>query len=278
MSSVLVATLGAEPQVISLTTQCLLRSGELLERVILLHTDRTQAPIAQSLPPLENLFANQPGWPPLEPLALAAGDVLTPAQIQSFSDTLFLTLKRGLQDGYRIHLLLAGGRKPMAIMGASVAQMLLGSEDCVWYLHSSQALRASGALLDTDAASVQLVRVPLPRLNVPSPRYTVSFAANSPNMALAALEDAQTRRLRYFVQHELTAAERQLAQLAATEVLTVEQMAQRLHKSQKTIANQLNAIYGKMEAALGLQPDRSVKREFLRRELAGYFVNVSPNQ
>lgn len=272
MSSVLVATLGAEPQVISLTTQYLLHGGEPLRRVALLHTARDHPPIAQSLPPLESLFDAQPGWPPLERTELPIADVLTPAQIQTFTDALFLMLKRLAREGYRLHLLLAGGRKPMAIMGASVAQMLLGPEDSVWYLHSAEALRISGQMLYTDAASVQLVRVPLPRLNAPSPRYTVGFAADSPAKALAALEDAQVRRLHYFVWQELTAAERQVAQVAATEVLTVAQLARRLHKSQKTIANQLNAIYSKMEASLGLQPDRSVKREFLRRELAAFFA------
>jgi hypothetical protein len=41
MNAVLIATLGAEPQVISLATQCLGQQGELLVTVVVLHTHPT---------------------------------------------------------------------------------------------------------------------------------------------------------------------------------------------------------------------------------------------
>ena len=62
-----------------------------------------------------------------------------------------------------------------------------------------------------------------------------------------------------------------MARLVAHQVLTVEEMAAHLHKSPKTVTNQLTVIYQKLESSFGLQPDQGVKREFLRRELAGYF-------
>ena len=50
-------------------------------------------------------------------------------------------------------------------------------------------------------------------------------------------------------------------------LVQVEQIAQRLSKSAKTVTNQFNSIYSKLESAFGLSPDVGLKREFLRREL-----------
>jgi len=70
----------------------------------------------------------------------------------------------------------------------------------------------------------------------------------------------------------LTVAEREVALLVAQNVLTVKEIAIQLHKSPKTVTNQLNTIYSKLESYFGLQPDLGVKREFLRRALVGHFL------
>jgi DNA-binding CsgD family transcriptional regulator len=94
-----------------------------------------------------------------------------------------------------------------------------------------------------------------------------SFAEPTPDDALHTLVETQAQRLHHFVHHELTAAEREVAALVAGEVLTVKEIAARLHKSPKTVTNQLNTIYSKLENTFGLSPDVGVKREFLRRVL-----------
>jgi hypothetical protein len=53
-------------------------------------------------------------------------------------------------------------------------------------------------------------------------------------------------------------------------------MAARLHKSPKTITNQLTTIYSKLESAFGLQTDVGVKREFVRQELGPYLATFTP--
>lgn len=66
MSSVLLATLGAEPQVISLATELLLAQGAPLCAVVVVHTRCERAPIDRALAAVEASFAGQPGWPPLQ--------------------------------------------------------------------------------------------------------------------------------------------------------------------------------------------------------------------
>lgn len=276
MPSVLIATLGAEPQVVSLTTALLLAQRVSLQAAIVLHTDPQRAPIDQALPRLCAAFAAQPTWPPLHTVAVDAADALTPHELDVFGDTLFHTIRAQLTRGHQIHLLLAGGRKSMAMVGMSVAQLLLGPHDAVWYLYSDDALRQSGRMTPAADDQVHLIRVPLPQPTVASPQFTPTAQAPTRSAALAAVEALRSRQARSFVETLLTPAERTLALLVATEVLTVEEMATRLHKSPKTITNQLTTIYSKLESAFGLQADIGVKREFLRQELGPYLAAVMP--
>lgn len=155
----------------------------------------------------------------------------------------------------------------MAMVGMSVAQLVLGPDDHVWYLHSSEDLRLSGRTAPAEGDHVTLVPIPLPRLAVAPPAYLRALQSPTRAGALASLDAQQGEQLRRFLDHELTPAERDLALLVAAEVLSVEQVAGRLHKSPKTVTNQLNSIYSKLESAFGLSPDVGMKREFLRREL-----------
>lgn len=275
-SAILVATLGAEPQVVSIATQLLLRQGEPLSAVILLCTQSEQPALLAARGRLRATFQARPAWPPLQEMDLPLADVLTPEQIDAFVATLFQVLKTQLRPERRLHLLLAGGRKPMAMLGMSIAQILLGPQDAIWYLHSEEAVRRAGCMTLDDHQVARLVQIPVPQLGVAPPLFTPAFTAATPADALARLADSRQRQIRHFVEKELTPAERELAQLVVAEVLTVAQMAARLHKSPKTIANQLNSIYSKLEAAFALQPDRHVKREFLRREIAPYFLPAGP--
>ena len=270
MQSVLIATLGAEPQVIALAAQLLqqqLSPTTPLCGVVVVHTDPAYPPIAAALPAVATAFANQPAWPPLYTQPIAIADVLTPAEFSRYTDALYGVVRRWLGDGYCVHLLLAGGRKSMAMLGMSVAQLLLGPADRVWYLHSAEPLRLARTHLLQPGDAVQLIPIPLPQQHAAPPIFRRHFQAESMDRAQVELAAEQAAQRRHFVEHELTAAERTVAALVVAEVTTVAAIAAQLHKSPKTVTNQLNSIYGKLESYFGLQPDVGVKREVLRREL-----------
>lgn len=270
MSSVLIATLGAEPQVVALACQLLLAAGERLDAAVVLHTDARRALVAGSLEALRAAFAAHPEWPHLHCEPIATADVLAPAEMDEFAGTLFRTLRRWLARGAAVHLLLAGGRKPMAMVGLSVAQLLLGPEDRVWYLYSDEALRTAGRMELLPGDEARLIPIPLAPLSPAPPRLSRVFEADTPAAARATLDAVQAQRVQRFLAVELTGAERAVAALAAGEVLTVQEMAARLGKTAKTVTNQLNSVYSKLESAFGLQPDVGVKREFLRHILAAH--------
>jgi len=264
MESILVSTLGSEPQVIALTAQLLASADRPLTSVVVLHTRPSRPPISVSLPQLQAVFAAHPHWPALATVQASVDDVLAPEEIDLFAAALYALLREHVAAERRIHLLLAGGRKPMALVGLTVAQLLLGREDHVWYLHSDEKLRLSGRYELEPGDRATLVEIPLAPLGVAPARFTGLFRADTPAAARSALEEWRQRQTRAFVEQTLTAAERELAGLASREVLMVSDMAARLHKSPKTVTNQLNSIYSKLESVFGLQPDVGVKREFLR--------------
>jgi DNA-binding CsgD family transcriptional regulator len=268
---VLIATLGAQPQVPPIATQLLLRDQVPLTTVEVLHTNPTQEPIRSALQELRTTFDHSVDWPALTLTEIPCNDVLTPHELDTFSTTLFHSLKHWVGLGHQIHLLLAGGRKPMAMIGMSVAQLLLGPQDRVWYLFSDDELRQSGRVTVRSNDDVRLIQIPLPQFTSTPALFSRPFQAETPAAARRELAEADAQRRRYFVEEELTPVERTIAQHLAREILTTDELARRLHKSPKTITNQLNTIYNKLESYFGLQPDKGVKREFLRQLLSAYF-------
>jgi hypothetical protein len=68
-------------------------------------------------------------------------DVISPDELSQFADALYAIVRGWLRASVQVHLLLAGGRKSMAMVGMSVAQLLLGPEGCVRYRYSDEGLR-----------------------------------------------------------------------------------------------------------------------------------------
>jgi CRISPR-associated protein Csx14 len=264
MSSVLVATLGAEPQIVLLAVAALARQGAPVDQVVVVHTLPTQPPLSTSLPAVQAAFAAQTAAPRLTTVAVPTVDVLTSAELDAFAATLFHTLQQFVAQRTPVHLLLAGGRKSMAMVGLSVAQLLLGPADRVWHLYSDEGLRRSGRATVIDGDEVTLIPIPLAPPALAAPVYTPVVHAASPAAARATLAGEQQRRLAWFLHHELTPAEREVAVLVARDVLTVGELAARLGKQRKTVTNQLTVIYSKLESFFGLTPDVGTKREFLR--------------
>ena len=274
--SVLIATLGSEPQVITLTTALLRQQGEDVIAVVVLHTEPARPPIAAALPALRAAFTIHGMWPPLQSVLVRTSDVLTPDDTEIFANQLYRVIKSWVSKSIRVHLLLAGGRKSMAMIGLSVAQLLLGADDHVWYLYSDERLRKSDRWEPDEDDDARLISIPITPLSPVPTRLTRLIQAETPAAARRTLSDAQHDRLRHFVQVELTPAERELARLVAQDVLTVQEIANALHKAPKTVTNQLTVIYHKLEVAFGLQPGIGVKREFLRRQLGEWFGSLLP--
>ena len=118
-SRILIATLGAEPQVVTLTLDSLLARGERITSVVLVHTTPDNEPVRSSLQSLYREFVVKRSYgnevlfvPHL--LAGTSGplaDIVTPSEIDDAFRSFYVLLRQHKQAGRCIHLCIAGGRK-----------------------------------------------------------------------------------------------------------------------------------------------------------------------
>lgn len=240
--TILVATLGSEPQVVTLTLDALTARGVVINRVVIVHTNPQLPPIDDSLKALHQVFVVERHYQgilyvphPLTDSQEILSDVTTPHQIEAAFGSLYALLKHHKAVGNSIHLCIAGGRKTMTIFALSVAQAILTTQDAVWHLVSSSNMLQSKAMHANNPTDVQLVQVPFVNLSAEN--------SASPQKFLQTL----------------TSAEREIVELLVREGLPNAILAQRLSKSPKTIANQLTGIYLKLQQHFGLSqpPDRA---------------------
>lgn len=252
---VMVATLGAEPQVITLALDALLQTKTPIAHVIVLHTLADREPVRSALARLREEFTVNRYYDPhilFMPHLLAGTsgpltDVATPQEMDDAFQSLYTVVRQHKQAGRNIDLSIAGGRKTIALLAMAVGQILFESEDRVWYLLSEPSLVQTRSLHAPHSASVTLVQVPVAAWN----RY----------------RPTEQNLTHDFIQNNLSAAEREVVLLLLREGLSNAALAMRLNKSPKTIANQLSRIYLKAAQHFNLSspPDRTTLLALLGR-------------
>ena len=261
-SSVLVATLGAEPQVIAISAQLLQLSRQELTAVDVLHTNPRLEPIKAALIDLHAMFRTQAHWPRLHDTPIPTDDLLLHEDLLLFEVILFQALKRWMKQGHRIFLQLAGGRKTTAMIGMAIAQMILRPGDQVLYLSSDEALRTSRRYILERSDKAQLHRIPL-NTNVVSTEWELAMGADTPSQARQKMQEANQERVKRFLD-SLTPTEKKIAGAIAHSTSMTKDLAAQLHLSEATISNTLTRIYRKLEAAWDISLNKGVKREKLR--------------
>jgi CRISPR-associated protein Csx14 len=275
----LIATLGSEPQVVTIVLDRLLAEGYRIGEVVVVHTaaEVVSAALTRLQPEFEG--ATYPGVALRSVPIAATGGAVADFHAGRDVDALLTALYRELRDAKRrggaIHLCISGGRKVMAIAGMVVAQLLFGPGDRVWHLISEgwQPGNARRMHLSPEERT-WLVPVPVLRWTDSAALLAALGELDDPLEAIRrqeALARAEAmRRRREFVEHWLTRAERQVVELASRG-LDNAAIADRLHKSERTVANQLTGVYARLGEWLGF-PDRPTGRSVLIAEFAPYFA------
>lgn len=232
--AVLIATLGTEAQVVTLTLDALRLAGHHIDVVAVIHT--SGSPIRSALARLQQAFDGQRPYLELHPLYGVDGmmeDVVTGEDIDEATQTLHRLMRRYKDTGYTIHLSIAGGRKTMALFALIAAQVVFGPNDQVWHLVSAPELVRSRQLHADHPDQVTLVPVP-----------TAYWGRMSPE---------ESSRAHRFIHHEITDAEREVVELLISEGLTNREIAVRLGRSPHTIKNQLTSVYEKLNTFYALK-------------------------
>jgi CRISPR-associated protein Csx14 len=277
---ILVCTLGAQPQVVTLCLDLLKRAGRWTSELVVIHTAPDVEPVRSAIAQLDPVLQ---AWPELSYRYVTATDddrpvpdLSTDAEAAAYLRTLYRTVLSLKRAGRRIDMNLSGGRKPMSIYATVVAQLLFDQDDKLWYLLSAEAVRQSGQMRLRKTSDAALLEVPVLRWSSVSPAATPLGQFDDP---WDAIRYQQEHRLRadlaakaVFVQRKLTPAERELAALAAASGLDNAGLAERLGKSRKTVNNQLTRIYEKLHEFLGFRDDIPTDRAVLAAELGPYFA------
>lgn len=252
---VLIATLGSEPQVVTAGMDLLLKKGEKIGQVEIVHTVAPGTAIETALQTLKEILSSD--YPasmtvsffPLTSENRSLADIETPQAGQEAFRVLYRRLWQAKQEKRRVHLLVAGGRKPFAIYGMVAAQLLFDHSDCLWHLYSSGDFLMSKRAHPQVGDDVHLVPIPVLLRSYISPALTNLRKIDD---ALLAVEHFQKLELesklaeaRSYVYGSLTGAERRAVELLVREGLSNAEIAQKLSLSARTVEQQLRSAFQK---------------------------------
>ncbi len=275
----LIATLGSEPQVVTLALDQLLARGYAIDQVVVVYT--ADDAVLQALARVAGEFDGAV-YPRVTLRAAPIGD--TRGAVQDFRDerdmralleTLYREVRAVKRIGRTVHLCVSGGRKVMGITAMVVAQLLFDAKDRVWHLMSEGWTPGSEKRMHARAEDqVHLVPVPVLRWTDSAGLLAAFGELDDPADALRRQEELaradDLRRARIFVEQVLSRAEREVVEWACRG-LDNAAIARRLNKRERTVANQLTSAYGKLNEFLGF-PERAPDRAVLVATVGLYFA------
>lgn len=254
---ILIATVGLSPQVVTLALDGLLRRGIPIQRVLVVQPSEATAGIKQSLDRIRAevsdykkkhgitfdfcIFEGQDGYRPTDTLSKRDAEVVL--------QTLNREILRVKNDGWRVHLSIAGGRKVISAFGTVAAQFHFDADDRCWHvLEGTQADR--NAMHPGEDEPVMLVDVPVlswklwKRVIAGSLSLALTEDPIQTEMLLRHLEDnvSHAQRLQTFFSQELDYTQQRVLALLALEGLENEELEARLGCSVK---NPLTKIISK---------------------------------
>lgn len=278
---VFIATLGSEPQVVTTALYLLLLRGIPIQAAHVIHTSGADPSIAASLKTLREAFGYpilqsvRPHFVPLMHDGLPLADITTEQEAQATFRAMYAHARHLKQEHHTLHFSLTGGRKVMAVYALAVAQLLFDEEDVLYYLISSGLFRDERRLFPEPGDRAELIKVPFLRWSADAAFTAEVLRLDDPLDALAR-GAALTRRsallrAETFCRHVLTPAEERVVALVVSEGLSNAQVAQRLGRSPKTVANQLTSAYAKLAEYLEQEGERGVDRHALTVTLHAYY-------
>ncbi|MFV9506731.1 MAG: CRISPR-associated ring nuclease [Oscillochloridaceae bacterium umkhey_bin13] len=281
---VMVATLGGQPQVITLALDLLLRQGYPVRELIVLHLSDQNPRYQAALECLARVFgsdrygAHAVRYRPLPILSAGVplSDLHTPMALDATLNTCHQLLQQLKQRQQPVHLCVSGGRRLLGMLVLTAAMVHLDHCDRIWHLYSSDEVRAKtheGAVMHVDAADeVQLLAVPVqPWGQVFAGLRTLANTEALPPLGQRDLLDAAERTRCQQVYDRLTPRRREVLQ-ALVQGLNPQQVAASLTIELNTVSSHQTAIYQECVAAWDLPPQTRLDYRWVREKFAPFFA------
>ena len=253
-----VATLGLQPQIITRALDQLRPREPRLELAVILHTaeyrPHPQWPtladfatyLSQTYAPLrvELTLLQQPGQPPLR-------DVVSPADAEVAFRIIYNVTRDLKRRGYRLHSLIAGGRKSIIIYSVLSAQLLFDAQDKLWHIFSrdeyerDQFDREMGTRPHVPDDVVTLLEVPVLFVSRVAPIIReLILHSDDPTRAVRIFEEQEdAERLAYLQRFydECDSDDRRIL-LLRYQGVTNSRIARQLGYSESAVSNRLRGV------------------------------------
>jgi CRISPR-associated protein Csx14 len=274
-----VATLGGQPQVVTLALDALLARGVPIREVVVVHLSDQNPRYRAARACVAREFAGE-RYAGREmrfrqvPVLLGGSEV-DDLHDDQFADAALDTFQRLFQrlkdQSAVIHLCPSGGRRLLGLLALSAAQIWFDQTDRLWHLYSSDELRertCGGAVMHLGPhPDARLVRVPLQPLGslVPGLRLGHTGAADQ----YGRLRDAEQWARCEQVWQALTGRQREVL-CALVKGLSPQAVAERLHISVPTVDAHKTPIFQECRNAWGLPPEQQLTYHWLRGAFRDY--------
>lgn len=271
----LIATLGGQPQVVTFALDALLARGEPIDEVVAVHLGPENPRFGRALQRLADEFAGERyrghrmrfravhvlgRWRRLSDIR-SDGDVVAAFEaVQRLFDELKARERQ-------LHVCVAGGRRMLALLMFSAAQLYFTHRDRMWHLYTPEEVLArakDGAVMHVAPEDgVRLLQVPVVPWGeyLPGLRQLVVGHVEG-TWRLISVDEAEVARCQE-VLRQLTPRQREVLR-AFAEGLSPDEVAARLHLSRHTVDSHKTRILALCRNAWGLPDSQRITYHFLR--------------
>ncbi|MCS7220807.1 MAG: CRISPR-associated ring nuclease [Anaerolineae bacterium] len=286
VESVMIATVGGQPQVLTFALDALLARGEVIREVIVLHLSADDPRLRRSLALLSAEFAGDryAGRPcRYRPVPIRVeGRRLEDIRSEVDADAAWRAVHEliaGLKSmGERpLHLCIAGGRRLLALVALSAAMLLFGHQDQVWHIYTPRELleRArDGAIMHVRPEDgVRLIRVPLVPLGTQFPALRELAQMRLEDLSEVWMSSEAERQRCQTVWRMLSEREREVLHCLAIG-LTPQEVASRLMISLSTVNSHKTQILAACRQVWTLEEDARLTYHFLREHFRPFIQSL----
>jgi CRISPR-associated protein Csx14 len=268
MQTVMIATLGGQPQLITFALDELLQQGEAIPEVIILYLSKDGSRVNQALALLAAEFTgdyythrNHPCRfrpMPLRDDLHRLEDIQTKYQASAVAESLRDLILTRKQEQQQLHVCVSGGRRMLSLLLTSIAQAHFSHYDKLWHIYTpdeTQQRVRNGAVMHAQLSDgVRLLEVPLIPLGTLYPIFQQATKIS--------VEPGQQQVVAKLKERPLTVLK--LIAMGATK----EEVATKLHVSKHTVDSHVKTIY---HACREVWPEREISHYSRLREWFGTF-------